>query len=229
MRSIRSRLRASTYGPDGLRGERSLAMAPVTFFLILLNVGVFALQAVSDDGLVTRFALWPIGQFHLAQLDATVGFRAWQLVTSAFLHGSATHLLLNMFGLYMFGRDVERQLGPGRYLALYFAAVLTASTVQLGVVSILATEPYPTVGASGGIYGILLAFAVFYPRRIVTLLFPPISMRAWVFVTAYAALELVSGILGTQAGVAHFAHLGGMLGAFLLLTWWKRRETTFVL
>jgi len=144
-------------------------------------------------------------------------------VTSAFLHANLVHLFLNMLALRIFGRDVEQALGARRYLELYFAAVLSAAVVQLVVVSAAGGAPFPTVGASGGIFGILLAFGVLFPRRIVTLLFPPIPMPAWLFVTLYGGIELTSGVLGTAAGIAHFAHVGGMAGAYLVLRRWRRQ------
>jgi membrane associated rhomboid family serine protease len=114
-----------------------------------------------------------------------------------------------MLGLYMFGPDVERTLGAKHHLLLYFAAVVSAALVQL--IAVTATRHsgiYPTIGASGGIFGVLLAFGVLYPRRIVMLLLPPIPMPAWLLVTVFGLIELTNGILGTEAGVAHFAHLG---------------------
>jgi membrane associated rhomboid family serine protease len=201
-------------------------MAPITRLLILINVAIFALQMAYGDALVATLALWPIGRFSVPDLHTVVGFQPWQLVTSAFLHASLIHIFLNMLALYMFGRDVERVLGAPRYLSLYFAAVLSAALVQLTVVSAISSgEPHPTIGASGGVFGILLAFGVLYPKRIVTLLFPPIPMPAWLFVTVYGLIELVSGVLGTSAGIAHFAHLGGMLGAYLVLRHWRRGST----
>jgi len=200
-------------------------MGPVTRALILANVLVFGLQSFAGDALIAHFALWPIGRFERPELGVVVGFQPWQLVTSAFLHGNVIHILFNMFGLFMFGRDIEAVLGPRRYLLLYFSAVLTASLVQLTVVSFVRPgPPFATLGASGGVFGILLAFGMLFPRRTVTLLIPPIPMPAWVFVTLYGLLELTNGVLRTQSGVAHFAHLGGMLGAFVLLRHWRARH-----
>jgi membrane associated rhomboid family serine protease len=199
-------------------------MNPVTGWLIGANVAVFLLEALAGDALVARFALWPPGRFFVPDLHAVVGFHAWQLATYAFLHANGLHLLLNMLALRIFGRDVEATLGGGRYLALYAAAVLSAAVVQLAVVS-LSRTPYPTIGASGGVFGVLFAFGRLFPRRIVIPLFPPIPMRAWFFVSLYATIELVQGVLGTAAGVAHFAHLGGMVGAWWLLRRWPIRET----
>jgi membrane associated rhomboid family serine protease len=169
------------------------------------------------DGLVLTFALWPMGRFPVAGQNIEVGFHFWQLITSAFMHGSFTHLLLNMFALWMFGKDVERVLGTQGYLSLYAAAVLSGSIAQLITVSMSDGPIYPTVGASGGVFGVLLAFGTLFPRRTVMPLFPPIPMPAWLFVTLYGLIELSNGVFGTVQGVAHFAHLGGMVGAALIL------------
>lgn len=194
-------------------------MAPVTRTLILVNVVAFCFEGIFGDAMIVHLALWPIERARVfAHLHAVARFEPWQLLTSSFLHANLMHLLLNMFALYMFGRDVERVLGSSHYLRLYVASVLAAALVQLAVVSF--TSPgsaYPTIGASGGVFGVLLAFAMLFPRRIVTLLFPPIPMPAWLFVGVYGVIELTNGVVGTEAGVAHFAHLGGMLGAYLLL------------
>jgi membrane associated rhomboid family serine protease len=199
-------------------------MRTATNGLILANVLVYLLQAVFGDPLIAVAALWPVGHFWSAELHAAVGFEPWQLFTSAFLHANFAHIFLNLLALHIFGRDVERELGAGRFLVLYFVAVLSAGLVQLGVVSLHAGDPYPTLGASGGVFGVLLAFGKLFPRRVVVPLIPPIPMPAWVFVTIYGLIELASGVFGTQAGVAHFAHLGGMLGAYLLLHHWGRHD-----
>jgi len=199
-------------------------MARLTRILIGVNVAVFALEAVSGPGLLARFALWPIGHFFVTQFDNPVGFKVWQLITCGFLHANYLHLAINMYALWMFGSDVERAVGPKHYLTLYFASLVSSSLTQLLVVSMMTSAGvYPTVGASGAIFGILLAFGLLFPRRTIVLLIPPIPMPAIVFVILYALLELFSGVFGTNQGVAHFAHLGGMIGAFLTLRHWRGR------
>jgi membrane associated rhomboid family serine protease len=200
-------------------------MARLTKILIGINAAVFALEAVSGSWLLATFALWPVGHFDVAQFDSPVGFKLWQLITCGFLHANFLHLAINMYALWMFGSDVERAVGPRHYLILYFASLLSSSATQLLVVSMMTSAGvYPTVGASGAIFGILLAFGLLFPRRTIVLLIPPIPMPAIVFVFLYALLELFSGVFGTDQGVAHFAHLGGMIGAYLTLRHWRRRE-----
>jgi len=200
-------------------------MARLTRLLIGINVAVFALEAISGPWLFASFALWPVGHFAVAQFDGPVGFKVWQLITCGFLHASFLHLAINMYALWMFGTDVERALGSRHYLTLYFASLISSSATQLLVVSMMtSTGIYPTVGASGAIFGILLAFAMLFPRRTVVLLIPPIPMPAIVFVILYALLELFNGVFGTDQGVAHFAHLGGMIGAYFTLRHWRLRE-----
>ena len=188
------------------------SLPPVTQALILINVLAFLLDSASGDLLTELMALWPIG----------ANFMPWQIITYAFLHGNLTHLLFNMFGVYMFGSDVERVWGGRRYLSFYLVCALSAAALQL-IVAGLASATYPTVGASGAVFGLLLAFARLFPNRIVIPLFPPIPMRAPVFVAVYGALELVLGVTGTQASVAHFAHLGGLAGAYLFMRFGKMR------
>jgi membrane associated rhomboid family serine protease len=192
--------------------------------LIIANVAVFALGMLpgADAWLKLKFALWPLGEYHFTGVPFTVGFQPWQLFTSAFLHDGVAHIVLNMYGLWAFGRVVEQAIGSRRFLWLYFSSVLTAGLLQLWVVSRNAdADIVHTVGASGGVFGVLLAFGMLFPHARVMLIFPPVPMKAWFMVIAYAAIELVSGVTGTMQGVAHFAHLGGMLGALILMLAWR--------
>jgi len=197
-------------------------MPPVTKVLLIANVAVYLFQQFADNSLVVWFALWPLATPAAGAPGMPAGFLPWQLITYSFLHGNELHILVNMLGLYMFGSEVERVLGQRRYFVYYFGSVLTAAIAQLIMSAVSAGPPYPTVGASGGVFGLLLAYGIFFPRRIVMLIFPPIPMPAWLFVILYAGIELYLGVTGTQAGVAHFAHLGGMLGGFIMLQYWRR-------
>jgi membrane associated rhomboid family serine protease len=150
-------------------------------------------------------------------------FQIWQVITYAFLHGNLMHLLFNMFAVYMFGGEIERTWGERRYVIYYVACIIGAAVAQLLVTSLDGGPAYPTVGASGGVFGLLLAFGMMYPRRMIMLIFPPIPMPAWLFVTVYGVIELYLGVTGTQQGVAHFAHLGGMAAGFLMIQYWRGR------
>jgi membrane associated rhomboid family serine protease len=192
-------------------------MTSIVRQLIVANAVVFGLQQFSHDGLLRHFALWPLGQHYIAGAGF-VGFEPWQLISYACLHGGVAHIAFNMYALYVFGGMVERVLGTRRFIWLYFASVLTAGLVQLLVVSMTRDQGIgPTVGASGGVFGVMLAFAMLFPHSRLMLLFPPIPLKAWVLVAGYAVIELTSGVMGTSQGVAHFAHLGGMLGAAIVM------------
>ena len=191
-----------------------MSLPVATRTLIIANVLVFMCQSLLGD-FTLYLALWP--------LQSGSPFFPWQIVTYGFLHASLTHLLFNMLALYMFGGDLERLWGVKRYLQLYFASMITAALTQLAFQYFAGLAPAPTVGASGAVFGLLLAFAMYFPRRIIVPLIPPIPMPAPVFVALYGALELYLGVTGTQEGVAHFAHLGGMLGSWLLIQYWRGR------
>jgi membrane associated rhomboid family serine protease len=187
-------------------------------YLIGANVAMFLLQLASKGGL-DILALWP-----LQPIGGRGYFHVWQIVTYSFLHstGNTTHLLFNMLGLWMFGSEIERYVGPRRLLACYFASVVTAALSQLFVPPLLGAPPAPTIGASGGVFGLLLAYALLFPQRKVIPLIPPIPMPAWLFATIYTCVELFLGVSGTPSGVAHFAHLGGMIGSALVVLGWRR-------
>jgi membrane associated rhomboid family serine protease len=193
-------------------------MPPVTLNLIIANVAVFLLEAAGMP-LFEWFALWPPH----GSLSQAPDFAPWQLVTYSFLHGGFAHIFFNMFALYMFGSEIERLFGSRFYALYYFAAVVTAAITHLVISAWMGAAPVPMVGASGGIYGLLLAFGIYFPHRRVMLLFPPIPMPAWLFVTLYGLIELYLGVTGSGPGVAHFAHLGGMAAGYALLVFWRRR------
>jgi len=192
-------------------------MPPVTTALIIANVVAYLLQSVAP-GLELALALWPLDASRMS--NGQVGFALWQLVTYGFLHGSVLHLAFNMFALYMFGGAMELVVGPRRYLAYYFVCVIAAAVAQLVVTAMLGGL-YPTVGASGGVFGLLLAYAVYFPHNKVMLLFPPVPIPSRMFVVIYAVIELVLGVTGSQGGVAHFAHLGGLAGGAAMLYYWR--------
>ena len=198
----------------------AMSIPPVTRTLLLVNIAIFAVQSFTGPMLILPFALWPPAS---PQFPGSPSFEIWQLLTYGFLHGGLNHLFFNMLALYMFGGDVERLLGSRRYLQYYLACVVGAAIAQLIVVGTMDRSPVPTVGASGGVFGLLLAFGMAFPQRRIMLLFPPIPMPAWLFVTLYGVLELYLGVTGSGQGVAHFAHLGGMAAGYVLLVYWRGR------
>lgn len=189
-------------------------ITPTVRILIIINVAVFLLQGLTGDSrLIAAFALWP-----------EPDLLPWQLVSYAFLHGNLPHLFFNMFALWMFGSDIERLWGPRRFTIYYFTSVIGAAFMHL-LAAAYSGVHYPTVGASGGVFGILLAFAMLFPNRMVVLLIPPIPMKAKYFVLLYGVIEFWLGVSGAQTGIAHFAHLGGMLFGLILILYWRSTRT----
>ena len=220
---------------------------PVTRNLLFINIIIFMVQQVLNQGAYTglnhgdvlsdSFGL----HFYLAE-----DFRIWQLVTYMFLHGSWSHVLLNMFSLWMFGRIIEQTMGQKRFLIYYFVCGIGAGICQelwqtgeffyYGLQNydnvslhgaILPMDQYlnawQTIGASGACYGILLAFGMTFPNERIMLLFPPIPMKAKYFVVGFAAIELLSAFY-SNGNVAHIAHLGGMLGGYMLIRHWRKQQ-----
>lgn len=200
----------------------------VTRNLLAINVMVFIAILINQNAMVERFALFfPASRF----------FKPWQLLTHLFMHGSFWHIFFNMYSLFLFGSVVERSIGTKRFLTFYFVCGLGAALLHMGVQGIeyytylhagnygaaQALNYVPTVGASGAIYGVLIAYAMLYPSSRLTLIFPPVTMSARTMVIVFAVIELLTGMGGTTDGVAHFAHLGGMLAGWLLIRWWKKR------
>lgn len=206
----------------------SRAFPPVVKALLIANGIVFAAQMGGWDAALTKwFALWPAYTPEVARygraLVAVPQFEFWQLLTYGFLHGGLGHLFFNLLALWMFGRQIENSWGSRRFATYYFTCVIGAGLVQLIVVTFFSQNIVPTVGASGGLFGILLAFGMMFPNRVIMLLIPPIPMKAKWFVIVFGGLELFLGVKGSASGVAHFAHLGGMLFGFLLLMYWSFR------
>ena len=188
------------------------SLPPVTQALLLINVAMYCIDYMLGQSLsMAWLALWPLGSGE---------FMPWQVVTYAFMHGSMMHIFFNMMALWMFGSELERVWGGKRFVHFYAASILAAAGVQLLIAPLLG-QAYPTVGASGGTFGLLLAYGMMFPNRTIMPLFPPIPMKAKVFVAIYGGIELFMGVTGTASGVAHFAHLGGMLGGWLMMRYWR--------
>ncbi|WP_132999615.1 rhomboid family intramembrane serine protease [Luteimonas arsenica] len=199
-------------------------LPPVTKALLIANAVVFLLQALLPSAVFAPLMLWPLGiDAHVRALGLP-GFMPWQLLSYGFLHGDLAHLLFNMLALVMFGAQLEYTWGQKRFLTYFLVCVAGAGLCQLGVASWSVAQggmPYPTVGASGGVYGLLLAYGMLFPHQRVMLLIPPIPMKARTLVIVFGVITLFMGLTGRQANVAHFAHLGGMLFGWLMIRHWR--------
>ncbi len=206
--------------------------------IIIINILVMIMTSLNGDFMYEKFALfYPTSPF----------FHWWQPLTHMFMHGGFWHLFFNMYTLYIFGSVLERVWGTKKFLIFYFVTGLGAAAIHTGVewiemqtwltraaegstsamASIHALKMTPTVGASGAIYGVLMGYAMLYPDSMLTLIFPPISLKAKWFVLIFAAIELLTGVTGTGGGIAHFAHLGGLIFGFLLMMYWKKKHTLY--
>lgn len=194
--------------------RNSSAIPNVVFALLIANGVAYALQVLYPNIVEKLFVLWSLN---------TGGFRPWQLLTYGFLHSreSLYHIFFNMLALWMFGREMEHVMGSRRFLIFWMVCIIGAGLVQL-LVSVVTGQPSATIGASGGVFGLLLAFAMAFPNRIIVLLIPPIPMKAKYFVLIYGLITLYLGFSGGAPTVAHFAHLGGMLFGFMLIQYWAR-------
>ncbi len=212
-----------TYQPP----TRFSVFPPVIKNLLIINGLVFLAQMVPQTNLtlITWFGLWPVGSAPLIGLGE---FWPWQLVTYGFLHSTVSygHILFNMFALWMFGVQIENTWGSGRFAVFYFVCVIGAALIQLPVITFDFVSSgghpswwVPTIGASGGVFGLLLAFGMMFPEQPIYLyfLFP---VKAKWFVIGFGVIELFGGVTGSST-VAHFAHLGGMLFGFLLIQFWR--------
>ena len=213
-------------------------MPPVVKNLIVINVLMYLITAITGNFMYENFALFYF---------KSPFFKPYQLVTHMFMHGGFTHILFNMYTLYIFGCVLERVWGSQKFLFYYFVTGIGAALLHMGVMylqlrgyiadfnagdmfvqssiqSILVT---PTVGASGAIYGLLLAYGMLFPDNIMQLIFPPVALKAKWFVIIFGALELLLGLSGRGGDVAHFAHLGGMIFGFFLILYWKKNNRMY--
>lgn len=194
----------------------------VTRNLFIVNVIMFIATLINEEFMIGTFAMfYPASPF----------FRWWQPVTHMFMHGGWWHIIFNMYSLVIFGMVVERAMGSRKFLLFYFITGLGAVALHTAVewleITYLGGDPVaayytPMVGASGAIYGVLVAFAMLYPQAKLTLIFPPITLDAKWWVIIFIGIELFTGIVGTRIGIAHFAHLGGALFGFLLVRYWRK-------
>ena len=195
---------------------------PVTRALLIANVAVFVLQLLLGDALTDWLALWPLGSEARHAFDDAGTFMPWQLLTYGFAHGDFMHLFFNMLALYMFGAPLESVWGERRFATYFLVAIIGAGLCQL-VVAAVAGSQSSVVGASGAVYALLLGYGMLFPNQKVMLLFPPIPMKARTFVILFGVGALVLGMTGLQPGVAHFAHLGGMISGWLMIRHWRNQ------
>jgi len=197
--------------------------------MVILGITVVAwlFQNMNQLESMRLLALWPLAtpaQMNFSGVGVIdTGFGPWQLITYGLLHGGIGHLFFNMFALYMFGLPIEQAWGSRRFVIYYLVCIVGAGVVQLATAAATG-EIYPTIGASGGVFGLLLAFGMMYPNQRILLLIPPVPIRAKYFVVGYGLLTLFFGVTGTMAGVAHFAHLGGMLFGLGMILYWGRSD-----
>jgi membrane associated rhomboid family serine protease len=196
----------------------------ITKLLLIANAVGYVLQALLGNQALLSLMLWPWSDAVFSHEAMAPSFMPWQLLSYSLLHGGLMHLAFNMLALVMFGAPLEYTWGERRFLTYYLVCVVGAGLCQLAVGSYAVAngaDPYPTIGASGGVFGLLLAYGMLFPNHRVMLLFPPIPMKARTLVILYGLFELSAGFSGLQPGVAHFAHLGGMLFGWLLIRYWR--------
>ena len=224
----------SYYYQENRRGLFS-NIPKVTKNLIIINVLIFVATLFNQEVMTRTFGLFYFSSPY---------FRWWQPVTHMFMHGGFWHIFFNMYTLFIFGTVVERMIGSKKFLLFYFVCGLGAAALHMGTMylemqsflasdsqtalqSIVALKSIPTVGASGAIYGVLIGYAMLFPESRMTLLFPPVTLSAKWMVVIFAAIELITGVAGWADGIAHFAHLGGMLIGWLMIKYWRARGVLF--
>ena len=202
--------------------------------LIIINVIMLVITLIAPQFMYSTFSLFYFESPH---------FKMFQLLTHMFMHGGIWHLAFNMYALWMFGSVLENVWGSKKFFVYYLATGLGAAILHLLVLWIqvsslesslaagnfaVATQIQdimrtPTVGASGAVYGLLLAFGMLFPNDVIRMIFPPIALKAKWFVIIFGAIELFLGITNSASNVAHFAHLGGMLFGYILIVYWRKQ------
>ena len=214
------------------------SIPPAIKNIIIINVLVMIMTALNEQYMIANFALfYPTSPF----------FKPWQIITHMFMHGGFWHIFFNMYTLFIFGTVLERIWGTKKFLVFYFVTGIGAALLHTGVQFIeaqvymsqiadgsqqaaaayQALKYTPTVGASGAIYGVLLGYGMLFPNDVLQLLFPPVALKAKWFVLIFAGIELLTGVFGTHDGVAHFAHLGGMLFGWLMILYWRKKNRLY--
>lgn len=204
---------------------------PVTLNIIIINVILLLADTLMSQGgysVLDRYlALYSINFNDYYGSPIPFKFMPHQLITYMFMHGGFGHLFFNMFAVFMFGRTLETIWGGKKFLLFYILVGIGAGLTQLAV-SLITSNPSITVGASGAVFGILVAFGMLFPNSELFIIPFPFPIKAKWFVVGYGALELFLGISNSVGdNVAHFAHLGGLLAGFIIVFYWKKNGKTY--
>jgi membrane associated rhomboid family serine protease len=200
------------------------SIPPVVKNIIFINALMLLAMFINETFMIEKFALfYPASSF----------FRPHQFITHIFMHGSFLHLFFNMWMFCIFGATLEHVWGGKKFLLYYLVTGIGAAAFHTGVnwlesLSFDRIEYHvllmtPTVGASGAVFGVLLAFGMLFPNNVIQMLFPPIAVKAKWFVVICGVFELVLGVSQTGSHIAHFAHIGGMIFGFILVKYWQRK------
>lgn len=226
-------------------GRGAFATPPITLNLIIANFVVWLACAILPIGDAIR-------EYGMLYWVGSEKFHLYQFFTYMFLHADFSHMFFNMFSLWMFGRTLEIDLGPKKFLTYFFVCGVGAALLHMGVAAVewlnikshIAAEAatmgvsaaqlankiftnHAMLGASGAVMGVVMSFGVLHPNAMVMLMFPPIPMKAKWFVVVFLVIEFSAGVVGVSDSVAHFAHLGGMLWGWLLLRYWKKTHQIY--
>ena len=226
-------------------GRGYFATPPITLNLIIANFVVWLACAILPIGDAIR-------EYGMLYWIGSEKFHAYQFFTYMFLHADFQHMFFNMFSLWMFGRTLEIDLGPKKFLTYFFVCGVGAALLHMGVAAVewlnikshVAAEAatmgvsaaqlankiftnHAMLGASGAVMGVVMSFGVLHPNAMVMLMFPPIPMKAKWFVVVSLVIEFSAGVVGVSDSIAHFAHLGGMLWGWLLLRYWKKTHQIY--